>query len=116
MNIRTKLLIGFLTVIVFSVTTGIYSTSAIDKTSALTKELYDHPLMASSFAMTTTVDFERADRALGLAALDGAGAGLHQQAAAIAVMEMTLGQDLDVVEERFPGGRGAEMVDAVRRL
>jgi hypothetical protein len=31
-------------------------------------------------------------------------------------MEATIGLDLGVVEQRFPGGRGAEMVGAVRRL
>jgi len=102
--------------IAISAATGIYSIWVIGKTSALTGELYDRPLMASSFALSATVDFERADRALAVAALADAGRGLHGQEAAIAAIEASIVEDLAVVEERFPTARGAGMVADVRQL
>jgi len=115
-SIRVRLLIGFLLVIVISAATGIYSILIIAKTSALTGELYDRPLMASSFALSATADFERADRALVTAALAEAGAKMSGQNAAIAALEATITEDLGVVEQRFPDARGAGMVGDVKKL
>jgi methyl-accepting chemotaxis protein len=116
MRIRTRLLIGFLLVIAVSAATGIYSILVIGKTSALTGELYDRPLMASSFALSATVDFERADQALAVAALTDGGARLSQQQAAIAALGSNIVDDLSVVEQRFPSARGVAMVNDVNKL
>jgi methyl-accepting chemotaxis protein len=116
MKIRTRLLAGFLLVVAVSAATGLYSILVIDKTSALTAELYDRPLMASSFALSATVDFERADRALAVAALTGSGAGLKQLEAAIVALEANVTDDLGVVEQRFPTARGIAMAGEVRKL
>ena len=115
MNIRSRLLAGFALVILISAATGLYSISAIDRISALTGELYDRPLMASSFALSATVDFERADRLLSDAALAGAGDGLHAREAAITASEASVADDLRVVEQRFPEARGGKMIDDVRK-
>jgi methyl-accepting chemotaxis protein len=116
MKIRTRLLIGFLLVIAISAATGIYSILVIAKTSALTAEMYDSPLMASSFALSATADFERADRALVVAALTDSGARLHEQEAAMAALEANIADDLGVVQQRFPTARGAAMVSEVTKL
>jgi methyl-accepting chemotaxis protein len=115
-SIRTRLLIGFLLVIATSAATGIYSLLVIGETSALTEELYDRPLMASSFALSATADFEKADRALVTAALAESGAKLAEQGAALAALEASVLEDLGVVEQRFPDARGATMVSDIKKL
>jgi methyl-accepting chemotaxis protein len=114
-KIRTILLIGFLLVIAISAATGIYSISVIGETSALTAELYDRPLMASSFALSATADFAQADRALVVATLTEAGATLHKNGAAIAALESNITDDLDVVEKRFRDPRASAMIGDVRK-
>src|SRR5260221_7847795 len=116
MRIRTRLLLGFLLVIALSAVTEVYSISVIDRTSALTVELYDRPLMASNFALSATVDFERADRALVVAALAEAGARLRDRASAIAAIEASVLEDLSIVEQRFPHSQGSGLVADVTRL
>ena len=116
MKIRARLLIGFLLVIAISAATGLYSLLVIDETSALTAELYDRPLMASSFALSATADFERADRVLAVASLADAGAGLREQKKAIEAAEASVVEDLGIVQQRFPGDRGAQMVGDVKKL
>jgi hypothetical protein len=115
-RIRTILLIGFLLVIAISAATDICSISVIGKTSALTGELYDHALMASSFALGATADFEQADRALEVATLTDAGARLRGKGATIAALEASVIDDLDVVEQRFGDPRPAVMIGDVRKL
>jgi methyl-accepting chemotaxis protein len=114
-TIRTILLLGFLLVIAISATTGVYSISVIGETSALTTELYDRPLMASSFALSATADFAQADRALLVAALTGGGAGLHEKGSAIAALKSNITDDLSVVERRFRDPRGPAMIADVRK-
>lgn len=116
MKIRTRLLAGFLLLIGISAGTGFYSLLVIDRTSALTGELYDRPLMASSFALSATADFERANRMLAVAALADGGAKLREQSKAIAEAKATVVEDLDIVEQRFPGDRGTQMVGDVKKL
>jgi methyl-accepting chemotaxis protein len=114
-KIRTILLIGFLLVIAISGATGIYAIFIIGETSALTVELYDRPLMASSFALSATADFAQADRVLVVAALTDAGAGLHEKGQAIAALESSVSDDLGVVETRFRDPRGPAMIGDVRK-
>ena len=116
MKIRARLLIGFLLVIAISAATGLYSLLVIDETSAMTAELYDRPLMASSFALSATSDFERADRVLAVASLANGGAGLREQKKAIEAAEASVVEDLGIVQQRFPGDRGAQMVGDVKKL
>jgi methyl-accepting chemotaxis protein len=115
-SIRTRLLIGFLLVIATSAATGIYSLLVIAETSALTGELYDRPLMASSFALSATADFEKVDRALVTAALAESGTKLAAQGDAIAALETSVLEDLGVVEQRFPDARGMGMVSEIKKL
>jgi methyl-accepting chemotaxis protein len=114
-TIRTILLLGFLLVIAISAATGVYSISVIGRTSALTAELYDRPLMASSFALSATADFAQADRALVVATLTEAGTKLHEKGKAIAALESNVTDDLNVVEKRFRDPRGAAMIGDVRQ-
>jgi methyl-accepting chemotaxis protein len=116
MSIRTRLLIGFLLIIAISAATGIYSLLAIADTSALTGELYDRPLMASSFALSATADFEKVDRSLVTAALADSGSQLAGQGEALAALEASVLEDLGVVEQRFPDARGAGMVRDIKML
>ncbi|MGB8842498.1 MAG: HAMP domain-containing methyl-accepting chemotaxis protein [Aliidongia sp.] len=116
MSIRTRLLIGFLLVIATSAATGIYSLLVIAETSALTGELYDRPLMASSFALSATADFEKVDRVLVTAALAESGAKLAEQGAALTALEASVLEDLGVVEQRFPDARGTAMVSDIKKL
>jgi methyl-accepting chemotaxis protein len=115
-SIRTRLLIGFLLVIATSAATGIYSLLVIAETSALTGELYDRPLMASSFALSATADFEKVDRVLVTAALAESGAKLAEQGAALTALEASVLEDLGVVEQRFPDARGTAMVGDIKKL
>lgn len=115
MKLRARLLISFLFVIAISAVTGICSILVIDRTSALTAELYDGPLMASNFALSATLDFERADRALVEAAIAEAGTRLADNKTAIMALEASVADDLGVVLQRFPEEPGPGMVGEVNK-
>jgi methyl-accepting chemotaxis protein len=115
-NIRNRLLVGFLLVIVISATMGVYAITMIGRMSTMTSELYDHSLMASNFALSATSDFERLDRTLTVTALSDGGAGLRDAAKSIGAIHTTVLDDLGVVRERFPGTRGIQMVDELKKL
>lgn len=115
MKLRARLLISFLFVIAISAVTGICSILVIDRTSALTAGLYDGPLMASNFALSATLDFERADRALVEAAIAEAGTRLADNKTAIMALEASVADDLGVVLQRFPEEPGPGMVGEVNK-
>src|SRR5437762_24695 len=92
---------------------GIYAMAVITRTSAMTAELYDRPLMASSFALSAAADFVRADRALSAALAAPLKAA---DAASIEALQAAVLDDLAIVEQRFPGARAGAMVGELKRL
>jgi methyl-accepting chemotaxis protein len=114
MKIRTRLLAGFSIVIVVSAALGFFAMMIIGRTSAMTGELYDRPMMASDFARSAVADFLRLDRAVTLAAMSASGEMLKSAAAPIAGLEATVLEDLGIVQERFPGVSGPVLVGDVK--
>ena len=131
MTLRTRLLLGFLVLIAMSAVSGTYSSLIIGKTSVLTRQLYDGPLMASNFALSATADFERADRALADSvqadmvpptAMPASGppapqpALVHTQKSAIADLRATITEDIGVVAQRLPGPAAGRLIGNVTTL
>ncbi len=131
MTLRTRLLIGFLVLIAISAVSGTYSSIIIGKTSVLTGQLYDGPLMASNFALSATADFERADRALADSVQadivrptpippSGSPASqpalVHTQKSAIADLRAAITEDLGVVAQRSPGPAATRLLGNVSTL
>ena len=97
MKIRSKLIIGFTATILFS---GVMEFSAADeilRTSRLTNELFEYPLMASNFARGAQTAFVRIRVAGG-------------DEPVIAVQERALREDLAIVKERLRDPVGADLI------
>jgi len=97
MNIRSKLIIGFTVIIVFSGAMGFNAVDGIQRTSRLTNELFEYPLMASNFARGAQTAFVRIRMA-------------GDNAPVIAEQEHKLREDLSIVAERFPDPAVAALI------
>ena len=97
MKIRNKLIIGFSAIILFSGVMGFTAVDGILRTSRLTNELFEYPLMASNFARSAQTAFVRI-RVAG------------DDEPIITVQEQALREDLAIVAERLRNPAGAELV------
>ena len=97
MKIRSKLIIGFSAIILFSGVMGFTAVDGIVRTSRLTNELFEYPLMASNFARGAQTAFVRM-RVAG------------DNEPVIAVQEDALREDLAIVTERLRDPGGAALI------
>jgi methyl-accepting chemotaxis protein len=116
MKIRNKLLAGFAATIGISAAMGLYAASGVSRTSAMTRELYDKPLMAADFSRTAFEDFVALDRVASKPMLVKDTAALAALPKSVATMQQTVLDDLAVVDERFPGTAGLAIVGEIRGL
>jgi len=115
-KIRTRLLAGLSVVIVISSAMGFFAMTIIGRTSAMTGELYDRPMMATDSARSAVANFLRLDRALTAAALSSSGKKPRDSAAPIAELETAVLDDLAIVQERLPGTGGVALVGGVKAV
>ncbi len=97
MKIRNKLIIGFSAIILFSGVMGFTAVDGILRTSRLTNELFEYPLMASNFARGAQTAFVRMRVA-----------GDNEPVAAD--QEQVLREDLAIVTERLRDPAGAGLI------
>ncbi|MBR45698.1 MAG: hypothetical protein CMM31_04285 [Rhodospirillaceae bacterium] len=97
MKIRNKLILGFVAMILLSGIMGFTAIDGLQRTSKLTNELFDYPLMASNFTREAQTAFARirlADDNLG---------GIEEQ-------ERLLREDLEIVGERLTDPAAAPLI------
>ncbi len=97
MKIRNKLIIGFTAIILFSGAMGFSAVDGIQRTSQLTNELFEYPLMASNFARGAQTAFVRM-RVAG------------DNEPLVAVQENALREDLAIVAERLRDPAGPALI------
>ncbi len=108
MNLRTKLLVGFVAVISFTLVQGILSLNRVDHTGRLAGQMYDGPLMATNFARAARNDFLLLDRQLVIANHDPSVLKDEDFAETLEDLVETLQEDLEVIGERSSDDRIAE--------
>ncbi len=97
MKIRNKLVIGFTAIVLFSGAMGFTAVDGILRTSRLTTELFEYPLMASSFARSAQTAFVRIRLA-------------GENTPVIAAHERAVREDLSIVSERLRNPAGAALI------
>ncbi len=97
MKIRNKLIIGFTAIILFSGAMGFSAVDGSQRTSQLTNELFEYPLMASNFARGAQTAFVRM-RVAG------------DNEPLVAVQENALREDLAIVAERLRDPAGPALI------
>jgi methyl-accepting chemotaxis protein len=109
MSLRSKLLLGFLSVVLLATIAGANSIYSVSRLGELAIDMYDKPLMSINFARAAQTDFLRARSALRQAS------GPGEEAAAEARDEVEsayedLVDNLDVVAERAYEPRSIELI------
>ena len=97
MKIRNKLVIGFTAIVLFSGAMGFTAVDGILRTSRLTTELFEYPLMASSFARSAQAAFVRIRLA-------------GENTPVIVAHERAVREDLSTVSERLRDPAGAALI------
>ena len=97
MKIRNKLVIGFTAIVLFSGAMGFTAVDGILRTSRLTTELFEYPLMANSFARSAQTAFVRIRLA-------------GENTPVIAAHERAVREDLSIVSERLRDPAGAALI------
>jgi methyl-accepting chemotaxis protein len=116
MKIRNKLMLGFAATIAISATMGLYAAAGISRTTAMTGELYDKPLMAADFSRSALENFMRLDRAASIAVLSQDATALAELPEKAASLRETIEEDLEIVEERFPDSSAAPVLAEIREV
>lgn len=113
MNLRTKMIVGSAAVILFTVFQGMIAVDRIDRTSRLTGELYDGPLMTINFARSAKANFLQLDRTLTTAVVKPALLASEDFVETLTDLHDSFREDLEVVLERSEDDRIASNLDAV---
>ena len=103
MKIRNQLVIGFTSIVLFSGAMGFTAVDGILRTSRLTTELFEYPLMASSFARSAQTAFVRIRLA-------------GENTPVIAAHERAVREDLSIVSERLRDPAGAALIAHIDNL
>src|SRR5881397_580116 len=99
MSLRSKLLLGFLSMVVLATLAGASSIYSVSRLGQLAIDMYDKPLMAINFARAAKADFMAARYALNAVAAAGEEADSDARDQAGSARD-DLVSDLDVVAER----------------
>src|SRR5918996_969724 len=116
MNIRGKLLAGFLTVGLTTLGLGAYAVWSQQRLVDITARMYDRALMSSTYAHSARAAFFKADRLLRDALTARSVAELEQATTAIEAADQGFLEDLDVVRERVLHPDSLALVTDIRRL
>ena len=116
MNIRGKLLAGFLTVGLTTLGLGAYAVWSQQRLVDITARMYDRALMSSTYAHSARAAFFKADRLLRDALTARSVAELEQATRAIEAADQGFLEDLDVVRERVLHPDSLALVTDIRRL
>jgi methyl-accepting chemotaxis protein len=109
MSLRSKLLLGFLSVVLLATVAGANSIYSVSRLGELAIDMYDKPLMAINFARAAQTDFLRARSALRQTAGQGGEADTDARDEAESAYE-DLVDNLDVVAERAYEQRSVELI------
>jgi methyl-accepting chemotaxis protein len=109
MSLRSKLLLGFLSVVLLATVAGANSIYSVSRLGELAVDMYDKPLMAINFARAAQTDFLRARAALRAAAGQGGDAATDARDEAESAYE-DLVDNLDVVAERAYEQRSVALI------
>ena len=110
MSLRSRLLLGFLSVVLLATIAGVNSIYSVSRLGELAIDMYDKPLMAINFARAAQTDFLRARSALRQAAGQGEEADTDPRDEAESAYE-DLVDNLDVVAERAYEQRSVALID-----
>jgi methyl-accepting chemotaxis protein len=108
MSLRSKLLLGFLSVVLLATVAGANSIYSVSRLGELAIDMYDKPLMAINFARAAQTDFSTVRFALRGAVGDGEEADSAREEAEPAYEDLV--DNLDVVAERANDRRTAELI------
>lgn len=108
MSLRSKLLLGFLSMVVLATLAGANAIYSVSRLGQLAIDMYDKPLMAINYARAAKTDFMTARIALdeALAGRDADKDKVDQAGSA----HDDLVSDLDVVAERAYSERSAQLI------
>jgi methyl-accepting chemotaxis protein len=110
MSLRSKLLLGFLSMVVLATFAGASSIYSVSRLGQLAIDMYDKPLMAINFARAAKADFMAARYAFNEAVAAGTEAGSDPRDQAGAAHD-DLVSDLDVLAERAYAARSTQLIE-----
>ena len=116
MNIPSKLLTEFTVLIVLAVISGLSSLVSINRVSDLATEMYDYPLMSTSFARSALSNFVKMDRTISQTVAAGDAVAAEEQIESINELAELVIEDIEIVEERMLADAGQAVVAEVYEL
>ena len=115
MRLRYKMVAGFAVVVLLSNAIGLISIKGMSDLSALTRQMYDQPLMAISFAQSALTNFVKLDRALTLTLIGGQREVEDEATSVEEIFELVV-EDLEVVQERFQSEKAQSLLAELAQL
>jgi methyl-accepting chemotaxis protein len=109
MSLRSKLLLGFLSMVILATLAGASSIYSVSRLGQLAIDMYDKPLMAINFARAAKADFMAARYALNAAVAASAEAHSDARDQAASAHDDLI-SDLDVVAERAYSDRSTQLI------
>jgi methyl-accepting chemotaxis protein len=116
MNVRRKLLAGFLTVGLTTLALGAYAVWSQQRLVDIIVRMYDRALMTSTFSHSARAAFFNADRAVRDAVAARSAVDFEQAMKAIEAADQGFLEDLDVVRDRSLDADSLALVTDIRRL
>jgi methyl-accepting chemotaxis protein len=116
MNVRRKLLAGFLAVGLTTLALGAYAVWSQQQLVDITIKMYDRALMTATFSQSARAAFFNADRALRDAMAARSMADFEQAQKAMDAADQGFLEDLDVVRDRALDAESLALVADIRRL
>ena len=113
MSLRSKLLLGFLSMVILATLAGASSIYSVSRLGQLAIDMYDKPLMAINFARAAKADFMAARYVLNAAAAAGTEADSDARDQAESAHD-DLVSDLDVVAERAYSDRSTHLIEQTK--
>ena len=116
MNIPSKLLTGFTVLIALTVFSGLSALVSINRVSELATDMYDYPMMSTSFARSALSNFVKMERLISQTVVAGDPAEAEAQIEAIEDLGELVVEDIEIVEERMLDESGQQVVAEVFEL
>ena len=113
MNIPSKLLTGFTVLIVLTMISGFSALISINRVSELATDMYDYPLMSTSYAHSALSNFVKMERMIDQTVAAGNSVDMETQIEKIEELRELVFEDVEIVEERMLDESGQQAVAEV---
>jgi methyl-accepting chemotaxis protein len=115
MSIRVRLLVGFFLLIALAIGKDVFSVLTVSSTGKLAIDMYEQPLMAISFARSSSEKFVRLKSTMEHVRAEPRLAGTKEEREGLRESFTGFLEDLEVARERMNSERSNELIDTITK-